>query len=133
MIWKAVVMRIVGIGVAMKRSRGLVLNLLVLAAAPMACAHSAESQTAQSVRIDATGTVHVPAFDVPLSSYMSDQAKQAFIKAGAAAQSSDTDWKSLSISKIRADWDSELQKYVDRARSLYPVNVEERKMAGVSG
>jgi len=111
----------------MKVSRGLVLALLVLA--PVGLSHAAD---AKPEPIDATGTAHVPAFDIPLSSYMSEQAKQAFIKAAAAAQSSDTDWNSLSISKIRELTESELQKYLDRARSLYPVSIEERKVGGVS-
>lgn len=79
----------------------------------------------------ADGTVHVPSFDIPLSLYMSEQAKQEFIAATAAAQSSDTEWKSLSISKARALDDSELQEDLQRANALYPVSVEERKMGGV--
>jgi len=114
-------------------SRGLVRTLFIamlVAPAPVLTGWAAESQTPAKVLIDETGTVHIPAFAVPLSSYMSDQAKQAFIKA-AAARSSDTEWKSLSIEKFRDLGESELQKYVDRARELYPVKIEERRLAGV--
>jgi acetyl esterase/lipase len=113
----------------MKRSRGLVLTLLLLMVGREVTGYAAESQFTSPVRIDETGTVHVPALDVPLSSYMSEQAKQAFIKAASAAR--DTDWKSLSLSQIRALAESGLQKYLDRARALYPVNVEERRIGGV--
>jgi hypothetical protein len=107
-------------------SRGLLMVLLLSASAVA----STDATVSKPAPIDETGTTHVPAFDIPLSSYMSEPAKQAFIKAATAAQSSDANWKSLSISKIRALGESELQKYVDRARSLYPVTIEERKPGG---
>lgn len=40
---------------------------------------------------------------------MSEPTKQAFIKAATSAQSSDANWKSLSISEIRALGESALQ------------------------
>jgi monoterpene epsilon-lactone hydrolase len=112
----------------MKGLRGL-FTVLLLSASAVASTDAADSKPAPT---DENGTTHVPAFEIPLSSYMSEPAKQAFIKAATAAQSSDANWKSLSISKIRALGESELQKYVDRARSLYPVTIEERKLGGVS-
>ena len=113
-------------------SKPIELVALILSLSLTAIAHSTEPQPEPGFRIDEAGTVHAPAFDVPLSAYMSDQAKQAFIKAAAQAQSSPgTDWQSLSISKIRALGDSELQKSVDRAKVLYPVSIEERKFGGV--
>lgn len=45
--------------------------------------------------IDDAGTVHEPAFDIPLSSYMSDEAKQAFIKSAAATQASNPDFTNI--------------------------------------
>jgi len=115
----------------MTRSRNFFLVLVLLTAALALVSRATDSQPPPKLPIDETGTVHVPAFDIPLSSYMSDQARQAFVKTAAAAQSSGDDWKSSSIAKIRARGESALQKYMDRARVLYAVNVEERSFAGV--
>jgi len=92
---------------------------------------SAHQDVETSALVSEAGIVHVPSFDLPLSAYMSEQAKRAFIKDTAAAQLPDTDWKSLPISKIRASDNSVLQKYLDHARALYPVNVDERRIGGV--
>jgi len=110
----------------MSKSVGLI-TIVLLSLGPTLPAHS---QSQPGVRIDKVGTVHAPAFDVPLSSYMSEQAKQAFIKAASEA-SSDADLQRLSISQFRALHDSGLQNFVDRARALYPVNMEERRFGGV--
>lgn len=83
------------------------------------------------VRVDEAGTVHMPALAVPLSSYMSAQAQKAFIKAAKAAQSSDIDWRKLPLETVRARDDLELQKFVDRARVLHPVMIEDRVIGGV--
>lgn len=114
-----------------KRSRGVILKVLLFAIA-LACGGAAEESqmTAREIPVDENGTVHVPAFDIPLSSYMSDQAKQAFIKAAAAAQSSGTEGRS-SIAEARSLEDLQLQRVLDRARAVYPVDVEERTLGGV--
>jgi monoterpene epsilon-lactone hydrolase len=112
------------------RSSRLFLMLALSTIVPALVSRATDSQPLPRLPIDETGTVHVPAFEIPLSSYMSDPAKQAFIKA-AASNSSGDDWKSLSIAKLRALDESELQTYVDRARVLYPVNIDERRSAGV--
>jgi epsilon-lactone hydrolase len=91
---------------------------------------AAEPSPEQAVAIDHRGTVLVPALEVPLSSYMSDQAKQAFVKAANEA-SAISDRQSLSISQIRAVLDSDTQKFVDRAVALYPVTIEARKFGNV--
>jgi epsilon-lactone hydrolase len=83
-----------------------------------------------AVVIDREGTVHVPALEVPLSGYMSEQAKRAFIVAGNESNAI-SDRRSLSISTIRALIDSDTQKFVDRAMALYPVTIEARQFGNV--
>ena len=55
----------------------------VLTVPPLAgCGQQSREPTVQSaprVSVDKDGTVHLPAFEVPLSSYMSEQAKQVYI------------------------------------------------------
>jgi acetyl esterase/lipase len=110
------------------------LTLILLSVAPILGTHAAEVQVAPRGRIGQDGTVQLPGFDVPLSSYMSEQAQRAFIHAAVAAHSrrpSDTDQLPASVSAARARWESELESYLNRARELYPVNVEQRQIAGV--
>jgi monoterpene epsilon-lactone hydrolase len=87
------------------------------------------AQLHSPVSIDKDGTVHVPALTVPLSSYMSEQAKHAFIEA--ARQPADAEWPTATISEIRASGDAALKKFLERARILYPVSIEDRNIAGV--
>jgi monoterpene epsilon-lactone hydrolase len=114
-------------GYGMKLIRRALLILVTLAGAAIA----ADAQQEPQVHIDKSGTAHLPALDVPLSSYMSEQAKEAFIKA--ALQPLDAEaWGKQPISKVRVLYDGALQKFLDRASVLYPVRIEERKVAGVS-
>src|ERR1700730_1339256 len=41
---------------------------------------AAEAQSTTNITVDSEGTVHASPFEVPLSSYLSPEAKQAFIK-----------------------------------------------------
>jgi epsilon-lactone hydrolase len=95
---------------------------------PVVGTSAAEPEPA--VVIDRAGTVHVPAMEVPLSSYMSEQAKQAFIEAAGEA-SAKPDWRSLSIAELRARGEAHIQKFVDRAREVYPVTIEARTFGDV--
>lgn len=97
---------------------------------PVVATSAAESSPEPAVVIDRAGTVHVPAMEVPLSSYMSEQAKRAFIEAANEA-SAKPDWRSLSIAELRALGESHIQKFVDRAREVYPVTVEARRFGDV--
>ena len=83
------------------------------------------------VHIDADGTIHTPPLDVPLSAYMSEQTKRAFIEEAFHISDADT-LKGASIATIRKYIDSKQQKMVDRARAIYPVNIEQKLFAGVA-
>lgn len=107
--------------------------LVLVSAGAAVIASSAEGQREARVRVAKEGIVHVPAFDLPLSSYMSEEAKRAVIEALVSTKSAQdpSDRKDLSISDIRAQADSALKKMADRASARYPVNVEERRFGEV--
>ena len=91
-----------------------------------ACTHASASPPAA---VAPDGLVHVPAFDVPLSTYMSEAARRAFIDKALhppaidAAHGADT---------LRKTFDQAFYApRVERARALYSVNVKEEKIGGV--
>jgi monoterpene epsilon-lactone hydrolase len=77
------------------------------------------------------GTVHIPAAAIPLSSYMSEEAKQAFIRQHTPASNPSIDWDHMSDDQRRAYVDDESRARVERAEELYPVNITERRLANV--
>jgi len=73
--------------------------------------------------------VHIPAQRIPLSSYMSEAAKQAFIKRPFAAFDSFNSNLSMDIKRELVDnW---ARPWVERAKSVHPVSIQEQKMADV--
>jgi len=87
-------------------------------------------QSAPKVSADKDGTVHIPAFDVPLSSYMSEEAKRAFVRHTLIRPLASID-PTASISTRRKGVAEYYRPMVERAKALYPVRIEEQKMAGV--
>ena len=102
------------------------------------CLCVAVASKAQEVRaaggeqppIDDNGTLHVPAFAVPLSRYMSDEAKRQFIEERRNPIGKDWD-PDGPIAKYRAQIDGFYRPVVERARALYPVRIEAQKIAGI--
>ena len=84
----------------------------------------------QRPSVDANGTVHIPAFSIPLSRYMSEEAKRQFIEE-ARRQAEQSDDGTPTITKWRADEDAYYGPVVARARAQYPVTIEDRTLAGV--
>ena len=109
----------------MKRFKVIVFVSLLSAAA------SAFAEDAAKVEVDAAGTATVTQLKVPLSSYMSKEAKKAFIET--AQKPIGPAWRDSGapIDKLRTLDEAELKPQVDRAMALYPVNVENRQLAGV--
>lgn len=80
--------------------------------------------------IDADGTIHVPAFAMPLSRYISDKANRRFIEE--TRKPTEKNWDvSAPISKLRSQVDDFYRPLIERARALYPVDVNEEKIAGI--
>jgi epsilon-lactone hydrolase len=85
----------------------------------------AQSTTTSSLSssLEKAGTVHIPAYDLPLSIYMSEEAKRAYIELNKLA------------SETRAAGDRKEIEYMERlelaARAAYPVIIEHRIIGGV--
>lgn len=91
--------------------------------------------------IDVDGVVHIPALAVPLSAHMSDAAKKRFAKdfaenagwAIAWTQNPPTEDGSSPDLRCagRESADNWFRSLIERARTVYSVNIEEKKIAGV--
>ena len=93
-------------------------------------AQSLSAAEPQRSAVDGDGTVHMPAFAVPLSRYMSEQAKRQFIEEVLKPPAMDSG-PDVPIAKMRAQVDDYYRPLVERARVLYPVNISEEKIGGV--
>jgi epsilon-lactone hydrolase len=77
------------------------------------------------------GTVVIPSLAVPLSSYMSDEARRRFTDQVREGRTQEGISKGKGIAAQRAWVDAWYRRRVDRGVDLYPVTIEERRMAGV--
>ena len=84
----------------------------------------------QKSTVDADGMVHMPAFAVPLSRYMSEQAKRQFIEEALKPPAMDSG-PNVPVAKMRAEVDDYYRPLVERAEALYPVTISEEKIGGV--
>jgi len=83
-------------------------------------------------KIDEVGTVHVPAFLLPLSNFMSAAARQAFIAQNFNSPGVRSAMKSADIATIRSGMDKFLfAPMLERARARYAVQINEEKIAGI--
>jgi epsilon-lactone hydrolase len=84
------------------------------------------------VVVDNDGTVHVPAFAIPLSRYMSDAAKKRFIdEIDRARDAALNPEDARDITGLRASVDDEVRPLLERAKELYPVLIKEEWIGGV--
>jgi len=79
--------------------------------------------------VDANGIAHVPELEVPLSSYMSKQAKAKFIEEVRKPPFAGTEHKE--VKEVRKIVDDYYRPLVQRSRSVYPVDVREQRFSGV--
>jgi len=87
------------------------------------------SEAQSQVAVDDDGTVHIPAFELPLSSYMSGAAKHSYIEQ--RLHPVPMDWGDDPV-KVRATLDRAYHApLLARAKALYPVSIEEKRIAGV--
>jgi monoterpene epsilon-lactone hydrolase len=99
-------------------------------------AHASAEPAAKSTTnatIDNQGTIRVPPFEIPLSSYMSWEAKQAFIQLRQKGFNSADQavWQSGSLLGIRELFEKEMAPKVERAKAVFAVNIVEQKIGGV--
>jgi acetyl esterase/lipase len=83
--------------------------------------------------VDSDGTAYLPPLSVPASRFMSPAARAKFIEhfARPASPAAALLPKPPDIASMRADDERRNAPYVERARVLYPVNIEERVIGGV--
>jgi len=98
-------------------------------AADMAGSAPTDPEELERTTVDVGGTVHIPALAIPLSRYMSPEAKQKFIDD--ARNPKLPTGANASIAKMRIDVDDYYRPIVDRARAVYPVKIEEGRLGGV--
>jgi len=81
------------------------------------------------------GTVCLPTFDVPLSSYMSERARKRFTQQVEEARANysavEKGSQAPSIDEMRKGVDGWYRPKVERAESLWPVNIKEQFIGGV--
>lgn len=88
-----------------------------------------DAATVQQVTVDQDGTVHIPAFSVPLSSYMSDKAKEVYIESIRNPEPVIID---QGIEKHRESHNELFYgPRLEKAEKLYPVDIEDTEIGGV--
>lgn len=114
-------------------NRSSLLCALILVTLSFECASQNSPGAQTEVVVDQDGTVHIPALTVPLSEYMSAEAKTRFLAEIEQARKAVADQKKAPepISRIRASVDERMQPKVERAKARYPVTIEEQRIAGV--
>jgi epsilon-lactone hydrolase len=80
--------------------------------------------------VDAEGSIHIPSTVVPLSNYMSPEAKRAFIAARNETGVRLT--PDMTLDQQRAAVDEHVRSRLTHIESLYPVEIEKRSIAGVA-
>jgi epsilon-lactone hydrolase len=107
--------------------------LWLIAIAATALTAQAADEPAAAPFVDADGTAHLPAGAVPASRFMSAEARAKFIKnfshpprPPAAGPAAPPDYNA-----IREGDERHNAPFVERARELYPVDIEERVLGGV--
>jgi epsilon-lactone hydrolase len=102
-------------------------------------AHAMNLPSAGSDRpvVDRDGSIHIPRFSVPLSRYMSEQAKRHLIQEALnpgleqAVRLRISAVANASITEVRAGADDFYRPIVERSKALYPVDIEEQIIGGV--
>lgn len=105
---------------------GLVILLGAVAGATAGPASGDHLPDQPPAPVDSQGTVHVPAFDVPLSSYMSERAKASFIE-----QARQPSMGARDIGELRRLFEEHDRPLMERSTALYAVDIRDRSFAGV--
>lgn len=95
----------------------------------------AQGQQQPEVTVDPDGTIHLPAFTIPMSSFLSSEARAAFMD-GMVAHPPPLPSGPLDAPGVAQKWRADFDKQyfapkVDTARRLYPVKIEALKIAQV--
>jgi monoterpene epsilon-lactone hydrolase len=82
-------------------------------------------------RMDQQGVIRVPEFRIPLSRYMSPEARRLYTDPP-SRPSKVLDWRTATIEEVRASHDEFLTFILARIRADYPVEIADRAIAGVA-
>jgi len=104
---------------------------IAVAAAALALSGAAAAQSPAHSSVDANGLNQMPAITVPPSSFLSPQAREAYIKATRDPRPMDPVELAPVVTQLRAGYDATLNAALERTRTLYPVKVEHDTIAGV--
>lgn len=108
--------------------------MVVLAAAiSFHVAPSLANKDSGAVVVADDGTIEMPSFSIPLSEYMSEEAKAKFLDArkhGMRVPAIDKDAPD-SVLKARSAYDQLVRPTLARAQQRYPVKIESRDIGGV--
>lgn len=114
--------------VALRTARGMRCAALLLGLLGMANLNVSAAAAAERARQDPDGTVHVPPREIPLSNYLSPEARELMIRRFTVPLESPFP---NDIVKARAHIEEFLQPLVDRAKERYPGNIIRTKIANV--
>jgi epsilon-lactone hydrolase len=108
--------------------------LIVTASSALTACNDVENaqnsaDTVQNVSVDQDGTVHIPAFSVPLSNYMSGKAKEVYIE---SIRNPEPVIADQGIEKHRESHNELFYgPRLEKAEKLYPVDIEDTEIGGV--
>src|SRR5688572_4779070 len=96
-------------------------GMMVLAVgSPLLAQDQKSADPSSQVAVDADGTVHIPAYALPLSTFMSEETKRAYIglRRGPPEFTLSSD-----VAKMRKALDDVLKAPLEKVKSTYPVIV----------
>lgn len=108
-------------------------SVLYVMAAAAASAHMQDQSSVEpGKRVEADGSIHVPAMTVPASTFMSREARERLTRDAAKAEYRDPmDWAKAAPA-VRAVYDAVTKAAVERAQARYAVKIDSTTMGGVS-
>ena len=109
----------------------VVVALLEAVAVSSAIADGSRPQYEAGQKIDKSGAVYLPPFAVPLSSYMSERAKQTLVERPPFTGLKGFDPAKMTLQQQRDAIDNWYRPQVERAKALYAVDIREEWIAGV--
>ena len=88
-----------------------------------------DSGASQASTVDASGTVHVQALDVPFSSFASSESKKAFVRRTTGSREGPP--AGADIKTLREFYNAYNDALAARAKELYPVDIKPQVIGGV--
>ena len=109
----------------------LTVLLLTVSSVSLVCMAEEKSSEGSRATVEKDGRVLVPQMEVPLSPYMSEEARLAFIKSTEPTPGPKFDPAHASDEQKRVYNDDLFRPLVERARAKYPVRISQQIVAGV--